>query len=118
MTDNKLRQFTKSLSDTLLGLRPLGGSECFMRVGEDYYADYRYFGRVIEEQRNSLDELRRSEVRQQREIALLQAARRKVRSYNSDILAERINYRPLDHILVIDDALTAGDRAILPKDGI
>ena len=35
----------------------------------------------------------------------LEAALRKVRSYNVDIAAERINYRPHDHIQVIDTAL-------------
>jgi hypothetical protein len=39
-------------------------------------------------------------------IAELEAALHKVRSYNADIAAGRINYRPEDHIAVIDAALT------------
>ena len=36
---------------------------------------------------------------------VLEAALRKVRSYNVDIDAGRINYRPKDHIQIIDAAL-------------
>jgi hypothetical protein len=39
-------------------------------------------------------------------IAVLEAALNKVRAYNVDIASERINYRPEDHIAVIDAALT------------
>lgn len=46
------------------------------------------------------------------EIERLQKALLKVRSYNSDILAERMNYRPLDHIQVIDDAFSSQKRGI------
>jgi len=38
-------------------------------------------------------------------IEALEAALREVRSYNVDIDAGRINYRPKDHIQVIDAAL-------------
>ena len=38
-------------------------------------------------------------------IEALEAALRKVRSYSVDIEAGRINYRPKDHIQVIDAAL-------------
>lgn len=40
------------------------------------------------------------------ECARFKAALEKVRSYNVDIIANRINYRPRDHIQVIDAALT------------
>jgi len=39
-------------------------------------------------------------------VAVLEAALRKVRSYNVGIAAGRINYRPEDHIAVIDAALS------------
>lgn len=39
-------------------------------------------------------------------IEKLETALRKVRSYNADIAAGRINYRPEDHIAVIDAALS------------
>jgi hypothetical protein len=38
-------------------------------------------------------------------IVALEVALEKVRSYNVDIAAGRINYRPHDHIQVIDEAL-------------
>ncbi len=40
------------------------------------------------------------------EIEQLRAALKKVRSYNVDIAAGRINYRPQDHLAVIDAALS------------
>jgi hypothetical protein len=42
-------------------------------------------------------------------IERLEAALRKVREYNEDIAAGRINYRPEDHIEVIDSALLFND---------
>jgi hypothetical protein len=44
------------------------------------------------------------------EIERLRAALGKVRSYNVDIAAGRINYRPHDHIEVIDRALNIHKR--------
>jgi hypothetical protein len=38
-------------------------------------------------------------------VVALEVALEKVRSYNVDIAAGRINYRPHDHIQVIDEAL-------------
>ena len=38
-----LEAFTKELSDTLLSIRPLGGSECFVKRCGAYYADSDYF---------------------------------------------------------------------------
>ncbi len=38
----------------------------------------------------------------------------KVRSYNVDIAAGRINYRPHDHIQVIDEALAAVGNSLTP----
>lgn len=47
--------------------------------------------------------------------AVLVKALEKVRSYNVDIAAERINYRPHDHIQVIDEALAALSKAPAPQ---
>jgi hypothetical protein len=43
-----MRAFIKQLSDTLLTLRPLGGSECFVQRFGAYYADPEYFKAQIE----------------------------------------------------------------------
>lgn len=40
-------------------------------------------------------------------IDVLVKALEKIRSYNVDIAAGRINYRPHDHIQVVDEALNA-----------
>lgn len=45
-----------------------------------------------------------------RERDAMVAALEKVRSYNVDIAAGRINYRPHDHIQVIDEALAVVER--------
>lgn len=56
--------------------------------------------------RNSVIEQINEEVFKLREEnAAMKAALEKVRSYNIDIIASRINYRPQDHIDVIDSAL-------------
>ena len=39
-----LRNFTKELSDALLKVRPLGGSELFVRRAGEFYADPIYCG--------------------------------------------------------------------------
>lgn len=51
----------KRLSDTLLKLRPLGGSELFVRHGEQYLADAAYFAKIIDEDRERLHEARKGE---------------------------------------------------------
>ena len=43
----RLRAHAKKLSDALLKVRPLGGSELFVRVGEDFYADPEFCGNAI-----------------------------------------------------------------------
>jgi hypothetical protein len=44
----ELEAFTKELSDALLSLRPLGGSECFVKRCGTYYADPTYFKGFIQ----------------------------------------------------------------------
>jgi hypothetical protein len=45
----------------------------------------------------------------------LRRALEKIRSYNVDIAAGRINYRPEDHIEVIDAALATQDQPASPS---
>lgn len=48
MGEPDYRAIAKRLSDTLLMLRPFGGSECLVKVAEDkYLADPEYFQVVI-----------------------------------------------------------------------
>lgn len=51
-------EIARQLSDALLKVRPLGGSELFMRVGEEFYADPVVCGREIEELRRALHNAR------------------------------------------------------------
>lgn len=48
------KALAKRLSDALLMVAPLGGSECFTRVGDDYYADPEWFARRIVENQERL----------------------------------------------------------------
>jgi hypothetical protein len=52
MREPDYKALAKRLSDTLLKLAPLGGSECFIRIGDDYFADPEWFkGRITDHQR-------------------------------------------------------------------
>ncbi len=46
-----LRTHLKKCSDALLKVRPLGGSELFVRLGDEYFADPDYCGKLIDELR-------------------------------------------------------------------
>lgn len=39
----RLQSLAKELSNALLTVAPLGGSECFIKSGEDFYADPEWF---------------------------------------------------------------------------
>lgn len=56
----KLRSVAKRLSDALLTLRPLGGSEMFVRFGEDFYVDPDYCKTIISELRAEVHEARKA----------------------------------------------------------
>lgn len=70
---SEARAICKSLSDTLLKLRPLGGSECFSRHGRDdteaYYADPAYFSDLIAHDKNGWLEDRKHLIRTERDLA-------------------------------------------------
>lgn len=60
------KTLARNLSNALLRVRPLGGSELFMRVGDEYFADPAVCGLEIEELRRKLHNARA-------EIALLRS---------------------------------------------
>lgn len=62
----EVRNFIKELSDALLKVRPLGGSEMFVHRFGNYYADPNYCGAMIENLTKRLHESRMSEVRTER----------------------------------------------------
>jgi hypothetical protein len=66
---DRLRTLAKDLSDALLKIRPLGGSEMFIRRCEAYYADPDYCGRLIDEMRASLDGEIRTRIRLERSLS-------------------------------------------------
>lgn len=60
---DELAKLAKQLSDALLKIRPLGGSEMFVRRGEDFYADPDYCGKLIEQLRAENTELTKQHYR-------------------------------------------------------
>jgi len=56
---DKIKAHLVKCSNALLKVRPLGGSELFVKVGEEYYADPDYCGRCIDALRADLDMARR-----------------------------------------------------------
>lgn len=61
--------FAKLLSNALLKIRPLGGSELFVKRNGDYYADPEYCGRLIEEMRDALHQARIDKVRLEKSLS-------------------------------------------------
>jgi hypothetical protein len=57
------KAFAKELSDALLAVRPLGGSELFVKRGDDYFADPEYCRKLIEKLRDDLHNCRPNSVR-------------------------------------------------------
>jgi hypothetical protein len=51
------KALAKRLSTALLKVRPLGGSELFIKVGDEYFADPEYCGDAIERMKADLHEL-------------------------------------------------------------
>lgn len=58
MAEPDYKVLAKRLSTALLNVRPLGGSELFIKVGDEYYADPDYCGDEIVRIRRELHELR------------------------------------------------------------
>lgn len=62
-----LQDLAKSLSNALLKVRPLGGSEMFVKRCGDYYADPGYCGAMIDRFRNENTELRKQLARSKKD---------------------------------------------------
>lgn len=54
----RLREHAKRMSDALIKVRPLGGSELFVRIGDEYFADPDFCGREIERLKSDLHDAR------------------------------------------------------------
>ncbi len=67
---DRLADWAEQASKALQKVRPLGGSELFMRLGDEFVADPDYCGAVIDEMRDELYKLRRNAVLQAREHTL------------------------------------------------
>jgi hypothetical protein len=65
--------FMKELSDALLKVRPLGGSELFVKRFGSYYADPKYCGAAIEEAHKSRHETMCENARLRKAISEIEA---------------------------------------------
>lgn len=54
----KIADHARAMSNALLKIRPLGGSEMFVRVDSEFYADAVFCGQLIEQLRRDLHEAR------------------------------------------------------------
>lgn len=74
--------------------------------------------KIIDGQRAIIERLRQerdeayTELVRDTDAAILRRALLRIRSYNEDIHADKMNYRPLDHIQVIDEALAIAGRSV------
>lgn len=66
--------FAKRLSDSLLKIRPLGGSELFVKRNGEYYADPDYCGTAIEDSHKRYHETMMENVQLVRRVRALEAA--------------------------------------------
>jgi hypothetical protein len=64
--------FAKELSDALLKVRPLGGSELFVKRNGQYFADPKYCGAAIEDSHKSRHEVMSENVRLLRRVRALE----------------------------------------------
>lgn len=55
---SKLLDHARAMSKALLKVRPLGGSELFRKIGDEYFADADYCGAAIDELRSDLHKAR------------------------------------------------------------
>lgn len=65
--------FAKQLSDALLKVRPLGGSELFVKRNGQYYADPDYCGAAIEDAHKSRHKVMKENIRLLRRVRELEA---------------------------------------------
>jgi hypothetical protein len=63
MGDFDLKVHARRMSDALIKVRPLGGSELFCRVGDDFYADPQFCGAEIDRLRKELHEAKAEIIR-------------------------------------------------------
>lgn len=64
----KLQAHARAMSEALLKVRPLGGSEMFSKVGEEYLADPVKCGDLIDQLRHDLHEERSRRIRAERDL--------------------------------------------------
>lgn len=79
-TIEAVSKHARAMSDALLKVRPLGGSELFSRVGEEFYADPKFCGDEIEKLRTERSEAVKESVRSKRALTAAEAERDRLKA--------------------------------------
>lgn len=104
------RVLARRLSDALLEVRPLGGSELFQRVGDEYYADPKACGAAIGQLRSDLHNAKTAEIKAKRRattaererdeaMAALRAARKVMRNAWGAVTSDQVVDKQVDKML-------------------
>jgi hypothetical protein len=97
--------FAKRLSDALLKVRPLGGSELFVKRNNQYYADPAYCGAAIEEAHKDYHSAMMENVRLQRRVTALEMVIRE--EVDPDLCGCDANRMLAEGIHTLDEAAQA-----------
>lgn len=104
----------RKLSDALLTVRPLGGSELFMRVGEDFYADPVVCAAEIKKLRDDLHNAKANYVRTTQEKWEIKDALRECQAALAMMVSpERISATTLASAYATATAAEAKARSVL-----
>lgn len=115
----------RRLSEALIKVRPLGGSELFTRVGEEFYADPTYCGGEIDKLRSELHSAKTENIRLKQEkfattrqrdeaLAALKASEERGERLSSELASARLRPEPGAVEFVQPGAKKSGDRISLP----
>jgi hypothetical protein len=75
----------RKLSEALRKVRPLGGSEMFTRVGEEFYADPKYCGDAIDALHQRCREAIKAEIRSERSATAAEARVRALEAFKDAV---------------------------------
>ena len=113
-TATDVLKFTKEVSNALLKVRPLGGSELFVKRFGDYFADPVYCGEMIEDTHRRLHAAHISRVKAERELEATSARIAALEGALGLALAYMARFEPKDSRAVSDEfvamaAIHSGD---------
>ena len=82
----RLEKHAREMSDALIRVRPLGGSELFVRIGDEFYADPKYCGEAITQTKAELHEARKTTAIAERRAEAAEAENERLRKALGEIV--------------------------------